>query len=351
MKKTILVKHSIDYSAELAKARLVAEWAVQHKYQISSKHVKHIGLPSAIANQVLKKYGSSPVKEVSSIKLTIPRNGDGIRIIEDHHIYVPCIKANISCWYDLSQVEKIDQIEADNHFYYITFDVPEEVQYQPDGFIGIDLNATEHSAVIAVNDKILKRGKQAPHIKRTYAATRKKLRRKKQYATLKRVNNREARRSRDLNHKLSREVVDLAKSNHMGIRMENLSHIRERTNKKSSRKSRGITNNWNFYQLRQMIEYKSRICGVPVEFINPAYTSKTCSKCGLIGTRSKKKFECDSCGHADHADANAAFNIASAMLIAHFSKEPEMKAESEPAEAATPPRQRRLEAATSLGSR
>ena len=36
------------------------------------------------------------------------------------------------------------------------------------------------------------------------------------------------------------------------------------------------------------------------------------------------------------------------MLVAHFSKAPEMKAEREPAEAATPPRQRRLEAATSL---
>jgi len=352
MKKTILVKHSIDYSADLEKARQIAEWAVQNKYQVSSKHVKHIGLSSAIANQVLKKYGMNrAVKEVKHVKLTIPRNGDGIRVMEPHRIYVACIKANISCWFDLSGVEKIDQIEVDNRFYYITFDVPEVSQYQPTGFIGIDLNATEHSAVIAVNDKIIKRGKQAPHIKRTYAATRKRLRRKKQHATLKRINNREARRTRDLNHKLSREVVDLAKSNHMGIRMENLSHIRERTNTKSSRKSRGITNNWNFYQLRQMMEYKSRICGVPIEFINPAYTSKTCSRCGLIGTRSKKTFQCDSCGHADHADANAAFNIASAMLVAHISKEPDMKAEREPAEAATPSKQRSLEAARSLASR
>jgi len=168
MKKTILVKHSIDYSADLEKARQIAEWAVQNKYQVSSKHVKHIGLSSAIANQVLKKYGMNrAVKEVKHVKLTIPRNGDGIRVMEPHRIYVACIKANISCWFDLSGVEKIDQIEVDNRFYYITFDVPEVSQYQPTGFIGIDLNATEHSAVIAVNDKIIKRGKQAPHIKRT----------------------------------------------------------------------------------------------------------------------------------------------------------------------------------------
>jgi putative transposase len=352
MQKTILVKHNIDYSAELVKARQVAEWAVQNKYHVSSKHVKHIGLPSAISNQVLKKYGMNrTIKEVKQVKLTIPRNGDGIRIMGNHHIYVACIKANILCWYDLSGIERIAQIEVDNRYYYITFDVTEAKQYEPSGFIGVDLNATEHSAVIAINEKIIKRGKQAPHIKRIYAATRKKLRRKKQYATMKQIDNRETRRTRDLNHKLSRELVNLAKANRMGIRMENLSHIRERTNTKSSRKSRGITNNWNFYQLRQMMEYKSRICGVPIEFINPAYTSKTCSRCGELGTRSKKKFQCDHCGHADHADANAAFNIASAMLIAHIGKEPDMKAESEPAEAATHLRQMRPEAATSLGSR
>jgi putative transposase len=351
MKQTVIVRHNIDYSVELEKARQIAEWAVKNKYQISSKHVSHIGLQSAIANQVLKKYGSREVKEVSSVKLTIPRNGDGIRIMTDHRIYVPCIKANISCWYDLTGIERINQIEADNHCYYITFDVAEEIQYQPDGFIGIDLNATGHSAVIAINDKILKRGKQASHIKRSYLSIRKRLQRKQQYATLRRVKNREARRIRDMNHKLSREVVDLAKANQMGIRLEDLKNIRERTNKKSNKKSRGITNNWNFYQLRQMIEYKGRICGVPIEFINPAYTSKTCSRCGELGTRFKKQFECDQCGHADHADANAAFNIASAMQIAHISKGPDMKAECESAEAATHPRQMRPEAATSLGSR
>ena len=341
MQKTILVKHSTDYTDLLSKARRVAEWAVANKYQISSKFVKHIGLPSAISNQVLRKYGmNDKVRDVKSVKLTIPRNKDGIRITDDHTIQVGCLKISFKCWYDLSDVSKINQIEVDNKYYYITFDVPEENQYEANGFIGIDLNATGHSAVIAIGAKILKRGKQAPHIKKTYLTIRKKLQRKKHYATLKLAKDREARKIRDLNHKLSREVVDLAKVNKMGIRLEDLTHIRERTNIKSNRKSRQITNNWNFYQLRQMIEYKSRICGVPVEFINPAYTSQRCSKCGLIGTRLKKKFECDSCGHADHADANAAFNIATSSVIAHISKVPVMKADSGPAEAATHPRVR-----------
>jgi putative transposase len=50
-----------------------------------------------------------------------------------------------------------------------------------------------------------------------------------------------------------------------------------------------------------------------VEKINPAYTSQICHACGHIASASRENqavFRCVACGHCDHADINAAKNIA-----------------------------------------
>ena len=60
--------------------------------------------------------------------------------------------------------------------------------------------------------------------------------------------------------------------------------------------------------LRRMLEYKAR----RVVAVDPAYTSRTCASCGVVDAGSRKtrdRFECVACGHADHADLNAAANI------------------------------------------
>lgn len=54
-----------------------------------------------------------------------------------------------------------------------------------------------------------------------------------------------------------------------------------------------------------------------VERICPAYTSQTCSRCGHREPRNRESqaFRCRSCGHRDHADINAAINIAAGRAV------------------------------------
>jgi IS605 OrfB family transposase len=55
-----------------------------------------------------------------------------------------------------------------------------------------------------------------------------------------------------------------------------------------------------------------------VEKIDPAYTSQTCNACGHCAAENRESqavFRCRACGHADHADVNAAKNIAAGHAV------------------------------------
>jgi len=59
-----------------------------------------------------------------------------------------------------------------------------------------------------------------------------------------------------------------------------------------------------------MIEYKAKWEGIPVVYINPAYTSLYCHYCGSKGVREGLTFKCLNCGRTYNADANASMNLA-----------------------------------------
>jgi len=96
------------------------------------------------------------------------------------------------------------------------------------------------------------------------------------------------------------------------IVLEDLSYIRENLDygKYMNRRLHG----WAFARLTDRIKDKAADVGIPVQFVNPAYTSKTCHACGHIGRRgSQAEFRCTNseCWVTEYqADINAAANIA-----------------------------------------
>ena len=304
---TYKIKHGRDFIEELKKARQVAEFALEHK-ALSTKDVKHIGLKSIISNQILRKYSrNKKLKRVQHVNLTIPNQG--IRVDKEQRlIKIPSLKLAVHYQFP-NHFTKINQIEINGEYIFVSVTVPEQEPIETSKWMGVDLNTTGHVAVTANPEtgKVEKLGKKAEHIRKKYKNIRKELQKEGKYRKVKKIKDREKRIVRDLNHKVSYEIVNEAKRSESGIKMEMLKRVRMAKSRKSFRYS---LNSWSFYQLQKMIEYKAKLLGVPVEYVDPAYTSKRCSRCGAIGNRNGKLFKCPECGHVDHADANAAFNIA-----------------------------------------
>jgi putative transposase len=309
---TFKLKHNRDFREELKRAFEVAEFTVQNKIRSpNTTFVKDIrgNLPSAIACQIMKKYGHQrTIKEVHNVNLIVP--GQGIRYFgETNSIWIPCLKLHLENTISYT-FSKINQIELDKEFAYVSCTVVEQPEMIPQSFIGVDRNTTGHVAVTANPDtgKIEKFGKSALHIHRKYSAIRKRLQREGKFRELKRVKDRESRIVKDLNHKISRKIVDMAQVQHAALVFEDLGGIRQ--TRKQHRSFKYALHSWSFYQLQMFVEYKAKLLGIPVLYVDPAYTSQDCSMCGARGQRQDKGFKCPVCGHVDHADVNAAFNIA-----------------------------------------
>jgi putative transposase len=150
--------------------------------------------------------------------------------------------------------------------------------------------------------------------------------RKEMHTTLKRLQERDAEQWRiderfdhyqdaltDIVEKASRRAVEYASSfENPVIVLEDLSYIREHLDYGKWMNRR--LHNWAFARLTDRIRDKALDAGIPVRFVNPAYTSRTCHECGHIGRRgSQASFRCTNleCWVTEYqADINAAANIA-----------------------------------------
>ena len=82
--------------------------------------------------------------------------------------------------------------------------------------------------------------------------------------------------------------------------------------------NRGISEQgWGGIQAK--IAYKAASAGKRFVLVNPAYTSQTCSQCGVVDKQSRKSqalFHCRHCGFTANADVNGARNVLYRGLLA-----------------------------------
>ncbi len=212
-----------------------------------------------------------------------------------------------------------DLIYRNGTFYLaVTLDVPIPAPDETTDTLGVDLGiinlATDSEGETFSGDAVEKTRKRM-------SALRQRLQKrgtKNAKRHLKKLSGKEARFKRDSNHVISKRIVQKAKATRQGIAIEELRHIRKRTDSTVRRSQRNRHTSWSFGQLRSFLFYKAALSGVPLHLVDPAYTSRTCSVCGYCDKANRKSqasFVCQSCGHTDNADRNAAINISRAQVM------------------------------------
>ncbi len=222
------------------------------------------------------------------------------------------------------QADLLYRASTNTFFLAITVDAPEPPPTETDDFLGVDLGIIQLATTSDGEFLNYSAGPKHSHVNQVrarYSRFRQKLQKKGTKSAkrlLKKRSGREKRFVRDVNHCLSKAIVSTAKGTQRGIALEDLQGIRERAGKTVRKRHRRVPHSWGFFQLRAFIAYKAALAGVRVVYVNPAYTSQTCSACGhceKANRKSQSKFLCRSCGFSAHADVNAAVNIRSRAAV------------------------------------
>ena len=131
------------------------------------------------------------------------------------------------------------------------------------------------------------------------------------------------RRTRDLNHKITRLAVDWCiEHNIKTLVIGDVTGIARNTKseKRLNRKNRQKISQWEFYRQRQYLEYKSEEVGIETALESEHGTSKTCPRCGNKSKPSGRNYNCPACNLKIHRDVVGACNIRTKHLTGVLSE-------------------------------
>lgn len=291
-------------------------------------------LPSAVKNQCICDAKSVYKKHVKGVTKTIAILKKPICIWNNQNFSIEKMTISFPVWIDKSMKISIralilDQYEealkgklgglritkkSNKYIAQITLEVEEQVN-SGTNIMGIDLGIKVPAVCVTSNNKVkfIGNSRENKYIRRCFKIKRKILSKVKKLNAIKSLDDKEQRIMQDRDHKYSRQIVNFALQNNVSIiRLEKLSNIRNTT--RTSRKNNHSLHTWSFYRLAQFIEYKAKLVGIKVEYINPAYTSQTCPLCNKKNKAKDRQYNC-SCGYSNHRDLVGAINILKAPMI------------------------------------
>jgi len=192
--------------------------------------------------------------------------------------------------------------------------VKKYVEPKAEKWASFDINLTNVTALMDGRIKSYDL-RELYHIHRSYEVKRKRIQKLSKFKPktskkiLRKYSGRERNRARDFMHKLTTSIARELRELGSGAILEDLRNIKSRV-LNSSRKNNGKLSKWNARQLQFMLEYKLRWLGLPVKYVNPANSSKTCPLCsGSMASYGGRLMKCEKCGLTIDRDVVAVLNL------------------------------------------
>jgi putative transposase len=127
------------------------------------------------------------------------------------------------------------------------------------------------------------------------------------------------RKRRDIEHKVSRAVVDYAVERGVGTLA--IGDVRDVADGVDYGKiANQKISNWSHGQVRRYIEYKAAAAGIRTVLENEAYTSQTCPNCQHRMKPRGRVYRCPACGFVGHRDIVGASNILSRYVYGELGR-------------------------------
>jgi len=255
---------------------------------------------------------------------------------DDYHLWFPLkINPEQREWYEALYNEdarngEFRLIEQPDGHWHVHTVVHREIEQQSISEtdvtpVGVDIGEAslatvchrDHSDSPATPELYIDESKEVRRLREQYFSVKRRLQRRDSERLYEEYGDKLWRRIDDIIHNVSYRVVEYADDIENAVLvLEDLSFIRESMDYGDFMNRR--LHGWAFAKLQSQIQYKAAERGIPVETVEPAYTSKTCHACKERGRRSvQAEFACtnESCWVSEyHGDINAAINIADRYL-------------------------------------